>query len=131
MKKIFLIAFIALYLPNCTYAIGKISEFKDCYDHAIATIELRDCLNKELAYYDQLLNLSYKELMRVLPFSEKSKLKLAEKSWIDFKNNECDFLGFTSRDGTLEPIIIISCHIDMTKQRLNTLVDYIEIIKNY
>jgi len=100
--------------------------FKQCYDKAMTTIAIGDCVNKEFAHYDQVLNQHYKKLMSKLNKNGKQKLIIAQRAWLDFLNKDCEFSGVISEGGSMQSIEIGQCKIAHTKKRVRELNGYIK-----
>jgi len=106
---------IMVLLIASNYA--KTPDFKKCYDNAMSTHEQLMCADKELKYWDTMLNKEYKKLYKSLPKEEKPRLKDAQRKWIKFRDAECIFAGYPMRGGSAEGILRLGCKVRLTKIR--------------
>jgi uncharacterized protein YecT (DUF1311 family) len=131
MHKLTRFRLSVMILPFLTLPIAGIAKnSNDCLDKASTTVDMRACLVKELKNLNVQLNLTYKELRKELPSEGQNELKKAQKAWVQFRETECDFSAFSEQPGSIVPLIINSCYIDMTKERIKQLNDYITQNKN-
>ena len=95
------------------------------------TIEIRECLSKAYTSADAELNVVWKEVMdRVdgadyLPGKErkgwKGELLTSQRAWIQFKEHDCDAVGFEWYGGTGAAGAILSCLLEHTEARTKDL----------
>lgn len=85
------------------------------------TVDMRACLSAELARQDARLNKAYQQLQRKLDAAAFGKLKSAQRAWIAFRNANCEFAGAQQGEGTLGPVIVGDCHLQMTARRATEL----------
>lgn len=107
------------------------SNYDGCLDQAMSTVAMRSCIFHENEIIDKKLNVAYVKLFETLPKSGQLKLKTAQRAWLKFRGAECIFSGYQEDGGTLEPVIIDSCYLDMTKKRLSQLEKYIKSFKTH
>ncbi len=100
-------------------------------DKAISTVAIRSCIFHENEAIDKKLNIAYVKLCEILPESGQLKLKIAQRTWLKFRGAECVFSGYQEDGGTLEPVIIDGCYLDMTKKRLSQLEKYIKFFSSH
>lgn len=55
--------------------------------------------------------------------TETEALTIAEKGWLQYRDAHCDGMGYLARDGTLEPLLVGNCKIELTKNRIRELKD--------
>jgi uncharacterized protein YecT (DUF1311 family) len=97
-------------------------EFSDCMDKSAGvTVALRACTSRELQHQDQRLNRIYHKLYQATPSAIKANLKAAQLAWIQFRDKQCALNGSTAQGGTLAPLLVDSCHLEMTVERANEL----------
>lgn len=121
MKKSILVVFLSVTFVS----LANSANFGECVNNASSTVDLRECLVKELRHYDEELNSIYRNLQKLLTQKEQISLKQAQHAWLMFRSAECDFAAFREQPGTIAPIIITSCYIEMTKKRVKDLKEYI------
>lgn len=55
--------------------------------------------------------------------TETEALTIAEKAWLQYRDAHCDGMGYQARGGTLEPLLVGNCKIELTKNRIKELKD--------
>lgn len=85
------------------------------------TSENLECLDRKYNVADEELNKVYKQLMSTLEDSKKSSLKKEQMSWIKEKESKCETAGKEVEGGSLEPVLIKGCFLQMTEKRLEYL----------
>ena len=90
-------------------------------------MELDVCADQEFKAADTALNRSYSEIQKRLADDAdgKKRLTVAQKAWIGFRDAECDFQTFNSKDGSIYPMIVSECLTAMTKKRTEELKVYL------
>jgi uncharacterized protein YecT (DUF1311 family) len=88
------------------------------------TADLRDCLARQFKAADESLNSTYKNLMAKIDDEQKRRLRESQRAWIKQKESKCAKAGEEMKGGTMEPIMIADCHLQMTEQRVSYLKSY-------
>jgi uncharacterized protein YecT (DUF1311 family) len=101
---------IAQRQPNC--------------NNAQTNLEIKECIRLRYEAADRRLNDVYKQLVAKLSREERSLLAEAQKGWIQWKENNCDFEVYGSRMGTGYRGFLNECLERMTKQRTAELEKY-------
>ncbi|HQT08600.1 MAG: hypothetical protein B7Y05_13005 [Polynucleobacter sp. 24-46-87] len=83
--------------------------------------EPMECLNKEFAEADNLLNTTYKQVMARMDASQQASLKKEQLAWISEKDDKCEKAGAENAGSQLERINIAKCMVRTTEQRANYL----------
>lgn len=89
-----------------------------CNTLAKTTIQLQSCGEAEFAYYDKMLNASYKTLIGLLPDASRPVLMDAQRAWITFRDKDCRFISLENEGGSIQPLTSISCYSKLTKTRV-------------
>jgi uncharacterized protein YecT (DUF1311 family) len=99
--------------------------------NAATTIEIRECLDKAYTRADAELNAVWKEVMAqvggadYLPTKErkawKEELLISQRAWIQFKEHDCDAVGFEWYGGSGAGGAILSCLLEHTEARTKDL----------
>jgi uncharacterized protein YecT (DUF1311 family) len=55
--------------------------------------------------------------------TETEALTTAETAWLQYRDAHCDGMGYLARGGTLEPLLVGNCKIELTKNRIKELKD--------
>lgn len=105
---------------------ARAQEASPCAD-AATTVEIRECLDKAYIRADADLNAVWKQVMAqvgqadYLPAEErkawKEELLASQRAWIQFKEHDCDAVGFEWFGGTGAPGAILSCLLEHTEAR--------------
>lgn len=117
MKKFILAALVL----SATSAFAK-----DCSD-LTSTYDLKLCYDQQLGKEDARLNANYKLCMKKLDSIAKAKLQKAQRAWIAFRDADCDFQADEMRNGSIEPVIALSCLAAETKERADMLKDCVQL----
>ncbi|CTQ57035.1 hypothetical protein LP7551_05599 [Roseibium album] len=98
----------------------------DC-NNAMTQMEMTHCAGVDWQEADADLNVAYKSAMTAmretdsyLPENLKGAtdtLREAQRAWIPYRDKACEAYGFLARGGTLEPMLVLSCRADLTRQR--------------
>jgi uncharacterized protein YecT (DUF1311 family) len=95
-------------------------EFEKCETHSGVTVEIRECTRKELEFQNKRLNQAYSVLMKTADDTVKTKMKAAQREWMKYRDAECELEGVVA-GGTLEALVIDSCHLTFTERRASEL----------
>ena len=88
------------------------------------------CLKQETTKADARLNASYKAVVGELdrmkkdnPGAENAKMKLvlAQRAWIQYRDNDCDAVYALHIEGSLRGVLYSQCVIDRTNRRTDEL----------
>lgn len=55
--------------------------------------------------------------------TEAEALTIAEKAWLQYRDAHCDGMGYKARGGSLEPLLVGNCKIELTRNRMKELED--------
>ncbi len=128
MKYALLIALLG-FSAISAFADNLLSDtFNSCYTKAlnIDKISQIECLDVEYEYQDKRLNQNYKKLMQSLTTSEKTRLKKAQRQWLQYRDANLDF--YANYSGFVDKNLLSSFKLTQeTAKRANEL----EFILNY
>lgn len=97
------------------------SAYSACMDKSGGvTFDMIECSNDELSLQDSRLNIAYKNAMEVLEGESKTKLREAQRLWIEFRDANCG-IYYNLSGGTMDSLNGVSCELDMTKERADAL----------
>lgn len=88
------------------------------------TPDMRTCVSLKFDDADKKLNARYKQVMTSLDDTQKAALKKEQIRWIKEKEAKCPKVGAEAAGGTMEPILITDCFLQMTEQRIEHLSKY-------
>lgn len=120
---------------------AKIEKALDkCMADAVSNYEMGECSSKKLQSADELLNRVYKAQVAVLKkqiqeekgegplgqFGEETLKRLvkAQRTWIAFRDAECDLAGTDMLFGSGEGLVITSCLAETTLARATKLGEF-------
>lgn len=92
---------------------------------AVNTPELKYCSQLSYQAADKQLNQAYQKVTSSIKGEQKQLLTTAQQAWIKFRDNNCNFETYPSRDGTGYEIFRNGCLERLTKQRTKDLQDYL------
>lgn len=92
---------------------------------AVATPELKFCSQQSYQAADRKLNQVYQQVISGLSSEPKQLLVSGQQSWINFRDNNCNFEVYGSRGGTGYEIFRNGCLERLTKQRTKDLQNYL------
>jgi len=129
MKCIF-IALLFIFIVTCNAEDTK--SFNDLWD-IVAKEENADypCnTTQQLLYHneykrlDKILNTVYKKTLKMAEKTEKENLKKSQKYWEKYKKAECYAESHPYRDGTGEYTMVVSCYVELMKERIQQLKEH-------
>lgn len=76
------------------------------------------CLSSELEKATAKINLTYTKYLNDLNEPAKSQFKNAQRSWIKFKDSDCDFQTESLKNGSMYSSVVSNCLLNKTNQRI-------------
>ena len=100
---------------------GSAAEAAPCTD-LTAQQDRNACISEAAAEADAQLNRVYRQLGAKLDTTGRPNLLAAERSWIAFRDRECEFRAGYDRDdlrnnGTIVPFLVGQCTLELTRER--------------
>jgi uncharacterized protein YecT (DUF1311 family) len=92
----------------------------DC-KNAQTQIELDYCADRDYQAEDKKLNALYRSILAKYNAKSQTQLKTAEKSWIAYRDSECDFETASSEGGSIQPMEDSICLANKTRARIKEL----------
>ncbi|HEY4045148.1 MAG TPA: lysozyme inhibitor LprI family protein [Rhodopila sp.] len=71
---------------------------------------------------DKAMNAAYDRLMGKLSPTGQVALREVQRSWLRFRDQECDFETLGSTDGSVHPIVVYNCKARLTRVRTADLL---------
>jgi uncharacterized protein YecT (DUF1311 family) len=121
MKKIILI--FLFFLPESGFCDDSLLSqgYKECMDKSEGvTSNMLDCIGNEINYQDKRLNESYRKVMSTLNPSRTKKLQEAQRAWIKYRDENCNFYA-DSNGGTMAEVVSSDCVLSSTASRAEEL----------
>lgn len=109
-------------------AVGKeeeiIAQRTNCINPG-SNIEWKECAYNAYQAADRRLNQVYRNLYNRVSGNERQELIKAEQAWIKFRDTNCSFEVYSSRQGSGYSGFLSNCLERMTKERTKQLEKYI------
>ena len=90
-------------------------------DPIITTVEMRKIAGKEFAEADEQLNKVYAKLLARLDASQKLKLRMAQRAWLKYRDENATFEASFFEGGSIQPQIYAGSLTAMTANRTKEL----------
>jgi uncharacterized protein YecT (DUF1311 family) len=88
--------------------------------------ELTETEGEKFKQADKELNAAYDRLFAKISPAGQSALREAQRTWLRFRDQECDFETFATRDGSIHSMVLLICRTNLTQLRTKQLVAQIE-----
>ena len=119
----------AIFLFPAPFAVAQEEPEVDC-NNAVVQMDLNICAHRDYAQADEELNAAYKKAMEATQKMDADykdmgeqyvgavdALKRAQRSWIGYRDGQCELAGFEARGGSMEPLLVSGCLADLTRKR--------------
>ncbi|CTQ74068.1 lysozyme inhibitor LprI family protein [Roseibium alexandrii] len=103
-------------------------------------LDMTICAKKDWEAADAELNAAYKTAMAAMKQTDSylsddlkgaaKTLTTAQRAWIPFRDKACESYGFLARGGSMEPMLVLQCRADLTRQRTSQLKDLTQGLGN-
>ncbi|MEG3860187.1 lysozyme inhibitor LprI family protein [Microcoleus sp. herbarium12] len=90
------------------------------------TVDMSICSTQEFEAADKKLNQVYQQILPKLNSKQKQRLTVAQRSWLKFRDETCNYEAGVFEGGTLAPSIYGYCRAKVTKERIKDLEGYLE-----
>lgn len=90
-------------------------------DDASTTVEMERCLQSKLNGVTEELALLQRTLHTALTESERAILNRASVAWLEYRDTTCQGASILYRGGSMEAIVLLSCRVRMTSERIKEL----------
>jgi uncharacterized protein YecT (DUF1311 family) len=95
------------------------------------TLEMKMCSATKYKQADDELNKVYRQLMSKLDDDgHKASLKTAQQAWLKYRDNNCDFVSYLYRGGSIYSVIVSDCMTSMTISRTKEMKEQIKELEN-
>ena len=92
---------------------------------------MNKCAWRDFDVADKNLNTVYRRVMQATgDESTRTKLRLAQRAWIQFRDSQCTFENVDNEGGSIYPMVFTGCKTRLTKARTKELADYLACLKN-
>lgn len=101
-------------------------EFETCQINSKGTtVEDIQCLEQEFDRQDKQLNSAYRQLIARSSGLSKANLQKAERSWIKFRDAQCEFVYGRNGGDYVGHIAYSECRVVITNERLKALQGFL------
>lgn len=121
---------LSVFAAGALLAVQTSAAGPDCRDpQDQATMNM--CAARDFQAADGELNRTYGDVMRTLDDERfKAKLVVAQRAWIQFRDNQCNFESADNEGGSLHPLVFAACETRLTKARTKELQDILACWKD-
>ncbi|TBU86514.1 hypothetical protein DNK34_23405 [Pseudomonas dryadis] len=101
---------------------------EDCMDTAVSQTAMNGCARQAYEAADKQLNAVYREVTGRLAdeVAAKQKLVAAQRSWIAFRDAECDFASSALDEGSARMMVDLGCLETLTRKRIADFQAYLD-----
>jgi uncharacterized protein YecT (DUF1311 family) len=90
-------------------------------DSAMTTIDMSRCASRALEQAKRDLNRYLQEARRLA--ASRALLDSAQTAWERYREITCRAAGREYEGGTMKPVVVLNCLLDLTRRRLHELYD--------
>lgn len=90
------------------------------------TLDMNMCSSQEFEGADKKLNQVYKQLQAKISSRQKQRLTAAQRTWIKFRDENCDYAKGQFEGGSLAASTYGYCRARVTQERIKDLEDYLK-----
>lgn len=91
--------------------------------------QLKACDAAEIASRDAVLNQTYRRLIAMLSAPRQNLLRASERSWVAFRDSECEFRRSAEAGGSDAGLVYNRCRLDLTARRVDDLNKVLTVAK--
>jgi uncharacterized protein YecT (DUF1311 family) len=89
-------------------------------------LEMTETEGEKFKQADKELNAAYGRLLAKISPAGQSALREAQRTWLHFRDQECDFETLGSIGGSVHSMVILICRTNLTRLRTEQLVAQFE-----
>jgi uncharacterized protein YecT (DUF1311 family) len=90
-------------------------------DRAVTTMDMRRCASRALEQAKRDLSRYIEEARRLA--ANRALLDSAQAAWERFREMTCRAAGSQREGGTMKPVVVLNCLLDLTRRRLREVYD--------
>jgi uncharacterized protein YecT (DUF1311 family) len=100
---------------------------QECSDSSNQS-QLNECADRALIKTRAAVKAAYDEIMDRLKDDPEGRERLAaaQKAWDAYSDAECDFSTGDTVNGSIHPMLVLECHDELGRQRLEKLKAYLQ-----
>ncbi|HEX4533433.1 MAG TPA: lysozyme inhibitor LprI family protein [Rhizomicrobium sp.] len=119
--KTFAIALLALGACALAPLHAFADDAIDCNSNSLSQADQDDCAGRDYKKSDAALNAIYKTMMSKYDVANGALLKTSEKTWLAYRDAQCDYETNGSVGGTMNPMLVTICKTRMADERVKLL----------
>lgn len=85
------------------------------------TYEMNVCAGRDFTKADAALNALYRQLYGKYDAGNKTLLQAAQRTWLKFRDDECDYETALTIGGTIHSTMVTNCDTELTLERIKRL----------
>lgn len=97
-----------------------------CESDKLNNFQLQQCGAIAFRDADRALNRAYQKALSARGADAAQVLKTAQRSWLSFRDKECEWESDLYQGGTLAPVIFVNCLVALTQARSQRLTQALE-----
>jgi uncharacterized protein YecT (DUF1311 family) len=142
MKRAAIAALLLMGGMGFAHAQQNDNQDVDC-NNAQSQADMNYCADQDFQKADKQLNDVYKQALKSQADLDKESasinpdyvgavkaLKKAQRAWIDYRDGQCEGVGYQAAGGTMQPMLISGCEADLTNKRVKELQELIKGMGN-
>jgi uncharacterized protein YecT (DUF1311 family) len=90
------------------------------------TVDMNTCSSQEFEAADKKLNQVYQQLQAKISSRQKQRLTVAQRTWIKFRDENCDYAKGQFEGGSLAASTYGYCRARVTQERIKDLESYLK-----
>ena len=94
-----------------------------CYDKDHSQMAMNICAGEAFERADAELNRHWKSVLADSDAAWKKIMIEGQRGWLKYRDSQCEIVAYAERGGSMWPMVISGCRADMTRQRVQQLVD--------
>jgi uncharacterized protein YecT (DUF1311 family) len=133
MKPASLLLACSFFLAVGGFACAQEDALKVDCSNAMTQAEINACASEDYDAADKALNAQWAKTKKVMvdwdaELDEQNKgavdsLMKAQRAWIEYRDGQCDAVGYSVWGGTMYPAVVAGCLADLTRKRTEELKD--------
>ncbi|MCT8089369.1 DUF1311 domain-containing protein [Acinetobacter sp. ANC 4216] len=125
----FLFCLILLVSLNAYAVIPEDFLYKDalkvkCKEGSPMQEDLMYCVSRDYLESDKILNINYKEKIKLMNKVKKKELLISQRVWLENRKNKCTAEYKEAEGGREAPIYLIDCYAQENHKRMKFLKNY-------
>lgn len=97
--------------------IGQATRVCETLREMASSAGIKDCMMRENAYWDEILNDRYRQLMAAFSKKNAKKLKAMQRSWLAWRKEKCELPYMLYEGGSMAGVLAAGCIMETTAVR--------------